>query len=158
LLLDYDAAIASLEEAIASNPSFAQGYFALGFTLNWSGRPAEALPHFDRAIELSPRDPHAWTFHSTRGLALMALDRLPEAEEAARIAARHATATHWPYAILAACHGLQGRHEAAALAVAELRRRKPDYDRTYARGDFFFCSRPDFVDRFVAGLEAAGLP
>jgi TolB-like protein len=158
LLLDYDAAIASLEEAIASNPSFAQGYFALGFTLNWSGRPAEALPHFDRAIELSPRDPHAWTFHSTRGLALMALDRLPEAEEAARTASRHATATHWPHAILAACLGLQGRTEAAAQAVAELRRRKPDYDRAYARGDFFFCSRPDFVERFVAGLEAAGLP
>jgi TolB-like protein len=158
LLLDYDAAVASLEESIASNPSFAQGYFALGFTLIWAGRPEEALPHFDRAIDLSPRDPHAWTFHSTRGLALMALDRLPEAEEAARLATRHATATHWPYAILAACVGLQGRPETAALAVAELRRRRPDYDRAHARADFFFCHTSDFVDRFVAGLEAAGLP
>jgi TolB-like protein len=158
LLLDYDAAIASLEESIASNPSFAQGYFALGFTLIWAGRPGEALPHFDRAIDLSPRDPHTWTFHSTRALALMALDRLPEAEEAARFATRHATATHWPHAILAACLGLQDKPEAAALAVAELRRRRPDYDPAYARADFFFCRTSDFVDRFVAGLEAAGLP
>jgi TolB-like protein/Flp pilus assembly protein TadD len=157
LLLDYDTALASLEESIASNPSFAQGYFALGFTLIWSGRPEEALPHFDRAIELSPRDPHAWTFHSTRALALMALDRLPEAEEAARFATRHATATHWPHATLVACLGLQGKAEAAAQALAELLRRKPDYSRAHAREDLFFCRRTDFVDRFVAGLEAAGL-
>jgi TolB-like protein len=158
LMLDYDAALASLEESIATNPSFAQGYFALGFTLIWAGRPAEALPLFDRAIELSPRDPHAWTFHSTRGLALLALDRLPEAEEAARHATRHATATHWPFALLAALLGLQGRAEAAPETLAELLRRRPGYDRAYARSDLFFCRSTAFVDRFVAGLEAAGLP
>jgi TolB-like protein len=157
LLCDYDAGIASLEEALASNPSFAQGYFALGFTLIWAGRPDEALPLFDRAIELSPRDPHAWTFHSTRGLALMALDRLAEAEEAARFATRHATATHWPHAVLTASLGLQGKAEEAAVAAAELLRRKPDYGLAYARSDLFFCRTPAFVERFVAGLAAAGL-
>ena len=50
----YEEAIAYLEQAIRTNPSFAQAYFALGFTLIVSGRAGDGLPYLDRSVELSP--------------------------------------------------------------------------------------------------------
>ena len=41
---EYDEAVAYLEHCIRINPSFAQGYFALGFTFIVSGRAADAIP------------------------------------------------------------------------------------------------------------------
>ena len=77
---EYEEAIAYLEEAIRVNPSFAQGYFALGFTLIVSGRARDALVHLDRAAELSPRDPHLASFHAIRAVGYLALDQLDTAE------------------------------------------------------------------------------
>jgi hypothetical protein len=50
------------------------------------------------------------------------------------------------------------QREAAAEAVRLLLAKRPGYSLTDAEGDFFFCARTDFVDRFVKGLEQAGLP
>ena len=55
---EYEEAVAYLEHSIRINPSFAQGYFALGFTLIACGRAREAITYLERSIELSPRDPH----------------------------------------------------------------------------------------------------
>ena len=68
---DYENAAAALQEAIDLNPSFAQAYFAQGFNLIWKGHPSEAIPLLAKAAQLSPRDPHLWTFHSTRAMAHM---------------------------------------------------------------------------------------
>ena len=48
----------------------------LGMALVEQGRPAEALPHFERGLRLAPDDPAA---HNDLGLALAKLGRLPEA-------------------------------------------------------------------------------
>src|SRR5215472_11996007 len=59
---EYAEALAYLEQSIRINPSFAQAYFALGFTLIVSGHPNDGIPFLDRAIELSRRDPHLASF------------------------------------------------------------------------------------------------
>jgi tetratricopeptide (TPR) repeat protein len=51
---------------------------ALGIALTDSGRPADGLTLFDRALTLEPRNAQA---HQNAGLALLRLDRLPEARE-----------------------------------------------------------------------------
>ncbi len=45
-----------LEKVIALDRNFAPAEVQLGYTLNALGQPEAALPHFEKALELSPRD------------------------------------------------------------------------------------------------------
>ena len=45
-----------------------------------------------------------------------------------------------------------------AILVAAGKQLKPGYDLAYARQDFFFIRAPEFVERYVKALEAAGIP
>jgi TolB-like protein len=154
----YQAAVAELEETIAMNPSFAQGYFALAFTLVWCGRQDEAIALLETACELSPRDPHLWTFHHCRAVAYFSMGELKSAEFFARKAHRHPSATSWASATLAATLGHLGRSREAADVVAELLLKRPGYTLSGVRDDLFFCADEQFIARYLEGLALAGLP
>ena len=154
----YDEAVAELEATIELNPSFAQGYFALGFTLVWCGREDEAIALLEQAAELSPRDPHLWTFHNARAFAHFSLGELKSAAFFARKGTRQPNATYWPHATLTASLGLLGEREEARAAAGELLARKPDYTCAFAREDLFFCANKDFIARYADGLRRAGVP
>jgi TolB-like protein/DNA-binding winged helix-turn-helix (wHTH) protein len=158
LLCNYAEAVDELELTIELNPSFAQGYFALGFALTWCGREDEAISLFERAAELSPRDPHLWAFYHIRALAHLSLDELKSAEFSARKSIMQPNAPYWPYATLVATLGLMDRAADAAPFMRELLERNPSYDQAYARDDFFFCRNEAFIDRYVVGLRRAGVP
>jgi TolB-like protein/class 3 adenylate cyclase/Tfp pilus assembly protein PilF len=155
---DYEEAIAFLEQAIRVNPSFAQAYFALGFTLVVSGKARDALPYLDRAAELSPRDPHLASFHTIRAVGHFALGEIDAAERFARMATRIPNANHWPFALLASLLAIRQRRHEMQRAVDVLLQRNPDYSIATARSDFFFCGDGDLVERFLKGLRHAGLP
>ena len=155
---EYAEAIAYLEQAIRLNPSFAQAYFALGFTLIVSGRAREAMSYLDRAVELSPRDPHLASFLAIRAIGHLALGELGDAEGFARRAARISNANHWPLAILASLLGLTDRTDEAARAVDALLERNPDWTLAAARSEFFFCGDHRLVERYLYGLRCAGVP
>lgn len=157
LLRRYPEAQAELEQALEANRSFAQAYFALAFCFSVWDRPALSLPLYEKAVRLSPQDPHLWTFHHMRGLALFRLDRLEEAEDFVRAALRQPYATYWPLATLCALLAERGRIDDAAAVADRLRALKPGYDLAYARQDFFFIHAPQFVDRYVNALSVAGL-
>jgi len=154
----YDEAVAELEATIALNPSFAQGYFALAFTLVWVGREDEAIALIERAVELSPRDPHLWTFYNVRAFAHFSLSELKSAAFFARKGTRQPNATYWPFASLAASLGLLGEAEEARVAATGLIERKPGYTCSFAREDLFFCANQEFIDRYAEGLARAGVP
>lgn len=155
---EYDEAIAYLEQSIAVNPSFAQAYFALGFTLIACGRPVEAIPYLDRANELSPRDPHLASFHATRALAYLSLGELDSAMGFARKAMRVPTTNHWPFATLVSLLGLMGRVDELQRAADGLLAKYPSYTVATARSDFFFCEDEALVSRYLDGLRRAGIP
>jgi tetratricopeptide (TPR) repeat protein len=157
MLRQYEDAVAELEATIELNPSFAQGYFALAFTLVWCGREDEAIALIEQAVELSPRDPHLWTFYNARAFAHFSLGELKSAAFFARKGTRVPNATYWPFATLTTSLGLLGANEAEA-AAAELLERKPDYSCAFAREDLFFCGNRDFIDRYAEGLRRAGVP
>jgi tetratricopeptide (TPR) repeat protein len=52
----FDKAIASFKQAVASYPSFEEALVGLGRALAAAGDPAAALPHLQKAIALNPRD------------------------------------------------------------------------------------------------------
>jgi TolB-like protein/Flp pilus assembly protein TadD len=157
LLRRYAEAQAELEQALEANRSFAQAYFALAFCFSVWDRPAESLPLYEKAVRLSPRDPHLWTFHHMRGVALYRLDRLEEAEDFVRAALRQQNTTYWPLATLCALLAERGQLNDAAAIADRLRKLKPGYDLAYAQQDFFFIRAPEFVERYVKALEAAGI-
>lgn len=158
LVLNFSESRAQLESAIELNPSFAQAYFALGFCLtNW-GKPADAMPCFDRAVLLSPHDPHIWTFHHMRAMAHFRLGQTEDAERYVRSAVRQPNATYWPFATLCALLGDAGNIEEAQAIADRLTRMKPGYTQAFARQDFFFTHPGPFIDRYVQGLERAGIP
>ena len=155
---EYEEAAAFLEEAIRINPSFAQAYFALGFTLIVSGMARDGLTYLDRATQLSPRDPHLASFHTIRAVGHFALGDLDTAERFARIAARIPNANHWPFALLVSLLAIKQRSAETVRAADVLLQRYPGYSLATARSDFFFCGDSDLVERFLQGLRRAGLP
>lgn len=157
LLCRYQEAQKELEQAIEANRSFAQAYFALAFCFTVWDKPAAALPLYERAVRLSPQDPHLWTFHHMRSVALFRLDRLEEAEDFVRAALRQQSATYWPLATLCAVLAERGRIEEARAVADRLRQIKPGYNLAYARQDFFFMRAPEFVDRYIGDLARAGI-
>jgi tetratricopeptide (TPR) repeat protein len=158
LLCRYPEAQTELEQAIEANRSFAQAYFALAFCFSVWDKPAASLPLYARAARLSPQDPHLWTFHHMRGVALYRLDRLEEAEDFVRAAVRQQFATYWPFATLCALLAELGRIDEAKAVSDRLRQMKPGYSLAFARQDFFFIRAPEFVDRYVRQLALAGIP
>jgi TolB-like protein len=158
LLRHHDEAIAALQHTVELNPSFAQGYFALAFAMIWAGRDEEAIALIEQAAELSPRDPHLWSFYQVRGLAHFSLCELKNAAFFARKSTQQPNATYFPQALLVASLGCLGSKEAAKESLSELLEQKPDYTRRYAKEDLFYCSDPDFIDRYLEGLGRAGVP
>jgi TolB-like protein/DNA-binding winged helix-turn-helix (wHTH) protein/class 3 adenylate cyclase len=158
LLRRNDEATAALDLAMELNPSFAQAYFAQGFNALWSGRPLEAEALLDRAIMLSPRDGHVWSFHHVRAWARFSLGELEAAARFARQATLQPNVTYRAFATLTASLGLLGNLAEAQRVAVDLLERKPEYSGDFARQEFFFCGDDDFIERFVGGLRAAGIP
>jgi TolB-like protein/class 3 adenylate cyclase len=155
----YDEAIAYLEQAIRINPSFAQAYFALGFTLVVGGRAGDAMPYLDRSVELSPHDPHLSSIYAIRALGHLALDDLGTAESFARKATCIPNANRWPFLVLASLLGLMHRIEDACRALNTVLERSPaGFSMADARSEIFFCGDQFLAGRFLEGLRGAGLP
>jgi len=154
----YAEALAELEAALEMNPNLAVVHCGLADSMVCSGRIADAIPHFDAAITLSPHDPLRWAFLSYRALAhLFARDF----EEAARWAQK---ATRVPH-----CHYLGFAHRVSALghlqrtseleaAVGDLLQARPRFSRALARQRLFYVKDPDQVALYLAGLAKAGIP
>jgi tetratricopeptide (TPR) repeat protein len=66
---DLDRALAEYETAVALNPNHAPAHAQIGICWVLRGRPQEALPYYDRAFRLSPRDPLRAIWHAQVGQA-----------------------------------------------------------------------------------------
>ena len=62
-------AVAEGERSLALNPSYIDAYLALCAANNFLGRPDRALELADKAIRLSPRDPHLRILYHMKGWA-----------------------------------------------------------------------------------------
>jgi TolB-like protein/Tfp pilus assembly protein PilF len=157
LLRRYPEAQVELEAALEANRSFAQAWFALAFCYTVWDKPAAALPLYEKAVRLSPQDPHLWAFHHMRGLALFRLDRLEEAEDFVRAALRQQHSTWWPLATLCALLGARSRIDDARAVADRLSQLRPGFDLAHARAEFFFLEDRAFVERYVGNLALAGI-
>ena len=66
---DHQAALDDFDKAVQYDPDFARAHAQKGNELVLLGRPQNGLPCVDQAIQLSPNDPAAGSFHWIKGRA-----------------------------------------------------------------------------------------
>lgn len=154
----YGDALAELETAVELNPSLAVTYCGLGDSLAYEGRISEAIPYFQKAIELSPHDPLRWAFYSYRALAHIFAREFELANEWALRASRVPNAHYWAFAHRVSALGHLDKRTDQAAAVGELLQRKPDFTCAFARGRLFYLKDETQLELYVEGLRRAGIP
>jgi TolB-like protein/DNA-binding winged helix-turn-helix (wHTH) protein/Tfp pilus assembly protein PilF len=154
----YGDALAELETAVALNPYLAVSYCGLGDTLAYEGRISEAIPYFQKAIDLSPYDPLRWAFCSYRALAHIFAREFELAFDWAQRATRVPNAHYWAFAHCVSALGHLERPEELGVATRELLQRKPDFSCSFARKRLFYVKSPEQLELYVEGLRRAGIP
>lgn len=151
-------AIDALETALALNPCHALSHCGLGDSLVSDGQPDRAIPHFERALALSPQDPFRWAFMSYRSLAHMFLGDPGEAVRWARSATLVPNAHYWARAKLISWLVQAGDPEQARANVPALMRTCPGFSLDFARSRLFYVRNPAHLELFLDGLRRAGVP
>ena len=154
----YSEALGELEIAAELNPNLAVVYCGLGDSLAYEGRIGEAIPYFQRAIDLSPHDPLRWAFYSYRALAHLFAREFDLAEEWARKATRVPNCHYWGFSHRVAALGHLQRPDELEAALTELRQINPGFTCKFAQRRLFYVKDPDQIALYIDGLRQAGVP
>ena len=157
---EYDKAIADAEQAIALNPNDAKAQYAMGETLVFSGRSAEAVEYLEKAMSLDPEYPGYYLY--TLGVAQFCLERYEEAASDLEIALykrkMHALPPMW---LLAATYAHLGRQQEAEDVLTKYLKERGYEGYTVERVLKYYLHAfkdPKDTKRFAQGLHKAGLP
>ncbi len=150
-------ALALLEGALAENPSFAWGHWALARGLSIWGRGEEAVAHLMTALRLSPHDPLLAHFHEGLAFAHFARGDYGAALAAARESAR--LRADWPriYHVLCAAAAALGQLDAARAARERGRALGEHRALAQIRQSFERAgSTPEFIESYTDALARGG--
>src|SRR5207253_3956361 len=116
----------ALEKAIVLDRNYAAAMLQLGYTLYGLGQPEAALPYFEKALQLSPRDQNIVYFYSGLGACYLLLGDVDQAISLLRKA--HAENPRLWYVLLwlAAALGLRGDIDEARETLGDLLQLRPE--------------------------------
>jgi tetratricopeptide (TPR) repeat protein len=144
------------ERALALDPNHAWAWLRKAFGLVYLGRPEEAIKAFQSSLRLSPMDPFAFNMLLGTGLAHFAADRPQEAVDFASRAIAERPGLTWPFRDLASYYATLGDMTAATAALEKFRADRAGVDLATIRDSLRFM-HPDLLEKYIAGLEKAGL-
>jgi TolB-like protein len=152
----FDDSLAEFELALRLNPNFslAQGYY--GLTLAYCGRWEEAHLAAQRAIRLSPRDPHSAVYHGIASYAQFVGRNYDEAMRLAREGIRQRADFVGAHRVLTAAAGMAGQLEIANAALQELRRAQPNISLAWI-AEYMPIKHAAEREHYVEGFRRAGL-
>jgi adenylate cyclase len=153
---DPDTAVAHLRKAIAVNPSFALGHGYLALVLAFSGEAEMAIQAAKRAMSLSPKDPELFHFLVAIGTAHFVAGRYENAAEWGRKVVAEQPMVSSGHRLVATSLGQLGRSDEARMALGRALEITPMMSAASIRKNIHF-KNPNDLDRYVFGLEAAGL-
>lgn len=137
------------------NSAFAWGLSAL--TCSYLGRADDALERLQNVWRLSPYDPMNFYFWIVAGIAEFVAGRHGEAIAWARKSSRANPRFVAALRILAAALALDGQHDEARCAAADLLVVDPSF-RVSSFVEWYPLCRPADLRRLAEGLRASGLP
>lgn len=155
--LDHERAGQILERALSLDPNSAWGWMRLGWNHVYRKEVEAGLAAFDRAEELSPRDPFLFNLHFGRAYAHGLIGEFDTAIRLARLGLTAGPGVTWAYRDLASFYANAGRQDEADEAVAALMHSYPGL--TIKR---VVDSMPPATHSrhqvFLEGLRRAGVP
>ena len=141
------------------NPCLAVSYCGLGDSLAFEGRISEAIPYFQRAIDLSPvRSPALGVLLLPERLLtyLRGSSRPPTSGRREPRGCRMRIIG--PSRIVSRPWGTWNRPDTCGVATGELLQRMPDFACSFARKRLFYVKNPEQLAFYVEGLRRAGIP
>lgn len=154
---DYRRAMAEMRSALELNPTLAVVHCGLGDSLAYESRFEEAIPHFEKAIELGANDPQRWAYMAYRSLAHLFAGEYQQAAVWAERATQVPAAHFWPYAHRVSALGHLGSIDEVQTALAELQQLTPNFSCSFARERLFFVKSQAHLGAYVDGLRKAGV-
>ena len=154
--LDHDAAIPELEAALALNPSLAWAHYGLGATLSFSGRAADAIPHLEKAIRLSPYDTHIGSFMVRLSDAYLFQKDFENAAEWARRAIRQPNFQWSRHANLLVALGHLGQLDDVPDVLNEIQSHFPEFSIAFVRKHHLITD-PSCMALYLEGLGKSGV-
>lgn len=119
-LADASPALAFAHRAIELDPNNAWGRMRLGWALNYSGRPADGLPEFDKARRLSPLDPFLYNMRIGAAISQVGLRNFDAAITIINAVIASTPQVTWAYRILASIYRQIGDTTSEAAATRKL--------------------------------------
>ena len=155
---DLDTAVTYIERALALNPNNTLNWSYGGWINVWLGRGETAVDHFQRALRLSPIDPHRFDWETGIAFALYFAGRHAEALGWAERALEKAPGSHAALRIAAAAAAMDGRMAEARGLCDRLRALDPGLTLGTLAEVLGPYRDPEHPVRFAEGLRRAGLP
>ena len=152
-----------LETAIALDRNNARAVWQLGNTLRSLGQPEAAIPCFEKAIRLNPRDPNMGSLYFGFGQCHLPLGHVDEAIDFLRKACAANSRLWFFHLYLAGALGLRGDLDEARAALVEALTLKPEVNslarwrayRPWESNTADWALREETVN---VGLRRAGFP
>ena len=152
----HDLSISEMERWIELDPKEADAYLGLAQTLNYAGRPTEALPLLDKTMRLNPN--YGFLTLLTLGQAHFMEGRYVEAINALERAVVHNPQFMGSNIYLAASYAEAGEVERAHETVATIRKHSPETLDALTLELFFPYKRAEDFTDLMNALHKAGLP
>ena len=153
---DHRAALEGQERAVTLNPSAPLARHFLACVLEFSSRPAEAVPHIETLLRLDPRYRFASLAVADKALCQFLLGDFQASRASAEKAVRMQPANVRARQRLVVALSALGLDEEARAAAAELIQLQPDLSLDYIDATYPFQSGAE-RDRFVAAMQRAKL-
>jgi adenylate cyclase len=151
---EHEKAIAEGERAVALDPGGSFSHLRYGMSLNYGGRPEEAIPVLQKAIRLNPLG-ETGNFLNL-GHAYRVTGRLEEAVTEYKKSLQRSPDNIFAHLSLAATYSMLGREQEARAEAAEVLRLNPKFSvDSYAKRLTF--KDQSVTDKFIDGLRKAGL-
>ncbi len=145
--------LATAKRAVDLNPNNPMAQSQLGMALTMSGRPDEGLPHMERSILLSPRDPRHGFWMMAFGKACLVAGESEQAVDWLERAIERHPDNPYSHLFLASALGHLGKSDAARGAYATFNRLTPG-----ASGpEQFLQFHSKDNEKILAGLPKAGI-
>jgi adenylate cyclase len=125
LLKDFDIALECYGSALATNPSNALAWLLKGTLHAFRSEGQVAVEHTERALSLSPLDPHRYFYDSLSATACVAARHYDRALELAQRSLRANCMHTSTLRVLTAAHWHLGQHKEARKAAQQLLKLEP---------------------------------